>query len=149
MASASTSRTRHERIRRGGVWARARRQWERLFDFEEIELSLHEAEPLVIGLCPACRWGFVTPVGWEPLDGGSWRIGLRCNACGQPRDTVAGDRLAQRFAAAVTTSAADIEQSLHCPEPHCMERWRAAFADALARDLIEPGDFDLEGRCHG
>ena len=150
MASASISRTeRHARIRSGRVWARARRQLGRLFDFEDIELSLHAAEPLALGLCPACRWGFVTPVRWEPLDGGSWRIGLRCDACGQPRDTVAGDRLAQRFAAAVTASAADIEQSLHCPEPHCMERWRAAFAEALARDLIEPGDFDMDRRCHG
>src|SRR4051794_4487237 len=150
MASARiTQRERRERIRLGGVWARARRQLGRLFDLDEIELAMLATEPPALSLCPTCRAGFATPVRWEPLDGGSWRIGLRCNASGQPRDAFAGDRRAQRFAAAVTASAGEIEQSLDCPEPHCPDRWRAAFADALARDVIEPDDFTREGRCHG
>jgi hypothetical protein len=146
MATAWTSGT--ARIRPGGLLARARCQLGRLFASEDLELALLALEPLALGLCPACVSGFVTPMRWEPLDGGRWRIGLRCNTCGHSRDAVAEHHLAQRFAEAATASAREIERSLHCPEPHSMERWRAAFSEALERDLIEPDDFK-KAACHG
>jgi hypothetical protein len=138
-----------ERIRHAGLSARARRRLGRLFGLEELELMLLALEPPALSLCPVCARGFVTPSRWEPLDGGRWRIGLRCNACGHSQDAVAEDGIAQRFAEAVTASATEIEQSLHAPEPRCMDRWRAAFSEALARDLIGPNDFARDDGCNG
>ena len=92
MASAMSRGERPQRVRRGGLLARARRELGRLVALEDLELELLALEPPALDLCQACAWGFVMPVRWEPLDGGRWRTGLRCNACGQSRDAVAEDR---------------------------------------------------------
>jgi hypothetical protein len=92
-------------------------------------------------VCSTCRSGFVHSMERRRDRHARWLLRLRCGQCGACRDVIVNDDLLQRFDADVSRGLAAIASDLATLDREHMARQVEAFAAALERDLIDPGDF--------
>lgn len=91
--------------------------------------------------CLACGGDFVYPVHWHEADATHYWLHLRCGECGTWREGVFSDDAIDRFERRLDEASEQIvgaADRLH-------REWRSteveAFAAALDKGLIDPGDF--------
>ena len=92
-------------------------------------------------VCELCRTDYVHPVEWWESGDEHWWMLLRCGACGAHREVVVADAVAARYGReldAVENALGRTVRELDCER---MAHEAEAFAQALARDLIDADDF--------
>jgi hypothetical protein len=83
----------------------------------------------------------VVPVRWQEHGDEAWWMALRCGACGAREEVVVPNAVAKRFGARLDSGAAQIAAAAARLDRERLGDQAVAFAVALARDLIDPGDF--------
>jgi transcription elongation factor Elf1 len=91
--------------------------------------------------CPECGHAFVCPMEWETDGDEHWLIELRCGECGAWRETRVTNAEAKAFDLALDRQCAEIVRALQRSDRERMETELSVFTAALARDLIDAGDF--------
>jgi hypothetical protein len=92
-------------------------------------------------ICPVCRADFVVPVWWEKLEDDKLRLLLRCGECETHHDLVVAGDVAARFEQDYLRVLEGMVATLDRLDRERMAVQASAFATALARDLIDAGDF--------
>src|SRR5688500_19386934 len=92
--------------------------------------------------CPACRSRLACPIAWEPHDDSHWDIDLRCGDCEHRWQLVIDDRRAARYDVELDDDLAFMKRTLRRLELDRMAAEVETFVSALARDLIEPADYE-------
>jgi hypothetical protein len=92
-------------------------------------------------VCPVCRADFVVPVWWDELEDGALRLLLRCGECDTHHDLVVPGDVADRFEQDYVRVLERMAATLDRLDRERMAVQASAFATALARDLIDAGDF--------
>jgi hypothetical protein len=99
-------------------------------------------KPTGLHVCPACGSRLVQPTGWEQAgDRGHWRLWRRCPECEWSGDSVHGEGEIDAFDEELDGGTETLVGELEALEREGMERVAAAFATALAADLIGADDF--------
>jgi hypothetical protein len=98
-------------------------------------------EPAESCACPACRSDAVAVVTLREHGRDHWWLQLRCGECGAWRVTVLDEQGAERFQSDYEAHVAAIEKDADRLDRERMETEADVFAQALARDLIDAGDF--------
>lgn len=92
-------------------------------------------------LCPVCRADFVHPVQWRESTDTHQVVVLHCGQCGTWRTETFTDDTLDRFDRRLDDVARQIAEAAD----RLARDWRSteadAFATALDRGLIDPGDF--------
>lgn len=83
----------------------------------------------------------VVPVRWHEQGEDGWWMALRCGACGAREARVVGNAEATRFGERLDAGMAEIAAAADRIDRERLGEQAAAFAAALARDLIDAGDF--------
>jgi hypothetical protein len=91
--------------------------------------------------CSGCGSDFLCPIDWEPADENHWRIDARCGACGLWHGLHLTNAQAAAWDVELDRQTLPIERALRRLDRERMEREADAFAAALRRDLVDPGDF--------
>jgi hypothetical protein len=97
--------------------------------------------PAPLHVCVSCRGDFVIPTHRDPCADGSWRVRLRCRACGFERETTVGAHAAELLDEALDTGYHAIAEPADPLESERMREWVETFAAALRADLIDAADF--------
>jgi hypothetical protein len=92
-------------------------------------------------LCNACRADFVNPVDWTPSDDEHWWIRLRCGQCGEGREVVVVDAVAERFDRELDIRMRKIADELARIDRELMTAQVEAMIGALHHGLIDASDF--------
>jgi hypothetical protein len=95
-----------------------------------------------LSVCPHCRACAVVPVDTREHDEHRWWLALRCGECGSAREVVVPDAQAERYGCELDRACAEIEAELNRLERERMDTDARTLAIALARDLIDAGDFE-------
>ena len=93
-------------------------------------------------VCEQCGSDAVAVVDWDEPGDGQWRVVLRCGQCEKWHEMTMSATAADRLAATVDTGIAAIERDLQAIDRERMAVQVEAFAEALARDLIDAQDFE-------
>jgi hypothetical protein len=99
------------------------------------------AAPAESCACPACRSDAVAIVTLQEHGRDHWWLQLRCGECGAWRVTVLDEPGADRFQRDYEAHVSLIEKDAERLDRERMEVEADVFAQALARDLIDAGDF--------
>jgi hypothetical protein len=83
----------------------------------------------------------VNPAHAEPLDDDRWTMLLRCRACGATFRRVVSNEDAERYDRDLDRGWNAIGRAAQRLEHEQMVEWADAFVVAIARDLIDAGDF--------
>jgi hypothetical protein len=94
-----------------------------------------------LGVCGRCGAAVVVPVRWHEAGDDAWWMALRCGACGARQEVVVPDAEAERFGDALDAAVAEIAAAADRLDRERLGDQAAAFSAALARDLIDAGDF--------
>ena len=94
-----------------------------------------------LGACGRCGASVVVPVRWQELGDQAWWMALRCGECGARDDVVVTNAEAERFGEALDAGVAEIAAAADRLDRERLGDQADAFAMALARDLIDAGDF--------
>lgn len=93
-------------------------------------------------VCPACDSELVQPTGWKQAgDRGHWRLWRRCPECEWRSSGVFGDQAIDAYDDELDNGTDVLARNLREIERENMEWMTAAFATALAEDLIGADDF--------
>ena len=92
-------------------------------------------------VCPVCRSDFVVPVWWEEQEDEQLRLLLRCGECETHHDLVVASDVADRYERDYVRVLEQMGATLKRLDRERMAAEASAFATALARDLIDAGDF--------
>jgi hypothetical protein len=92
-------------------------------------------------ICPICHADFVVPVWWEEAEDHRLRLLLRCGECDTHHDLIVAGDVAERFEKDYVRVLEGMAATLDRLDRERMEIQASAFATALARDLIDAGDF--------
>jgi len=104
-------------------------------------------KPIGLHVCPACGSQLVQPTCWEQSSPrGHWRLWRRCPECEWNGDGVHGEREIDAYDEELDGGAEELATELEALEREGMERVAAAFATALAADLIGADDFRVRVR---
>jgi hypothetical protein len=100
------------------------------------------AQPAGLHVCPACASTLVQPISWEQSGSrGHWRLWRRCPECEWSGVGVHGEGEIDAYDEELDGGAEALARELEALEREGMERVAAAFATALAADLIDADDF--------
>jgi hypothetical protein len=91
--------------------------------------------------CWLCDDDAVALLDWREDRGETWRLLLRCGACGRVREVVAREDELAELAGDLERHAIAIGEALAAFERRCMEDELLVLREALARDLIDASDF--------
>jgi hypothetical protein len=94
-------------------------------------------------VCKSCGADFVNPVSWHEQGATHWWIRLRCGECDLVREVEVTDEEAKRFDGDLDRGLAKIAAALVRLDRTRMTADSHKLSAALARDLIDPGDFRL------
>ena len=92
-------------------------------------------------VCPVCRSDFVVPIWWEELEDNHLRLLLRCGECDTHHDLVVPGDVADRYERDYVRVLKEMATTVERLDRERMALQASAFATALARDLIDAGDF--------
>src|SRR4051812_48522546 len=92
-------------------------------------------------VCTICRSAYVHPVEWSESGDEHWWMLLRCGECRVEREVTVANAIAQRFSDSLDTAEREIGRTVARLDAERMAGEVEVFAAALARDLIDPGDF--------
>ncbi len=92
-------------------------------------------------VCPVCHADFVVPVWWEEVEDNQLRLLLRCGECDTHHDLVVPGDVADRFERDYVHALERMAATARRLDRERMAAEASAFATALARDLIDAGDF--------
>jgi hypothetical protein len=109
----------------------------------EMFLSRRQPPPPGSGLhqCPICHGDFVIPLWWEELEDERLHLLLRCGECETHRDVVVPGDVADRYEREYIRVLEAMGAVLKRLDRERMTAEASAFSTALARDLIDAGDF--------
>jgi len=96
-------------------------------------------------VCVTCGSDFVSPMDWTEHDESNWWMRLRCGECGEFREVVASQQVANRYDRALDRSSEAIVATLQRLDRERMTAEVDAFATALRLDLFDAGDFVRRG----
>ena len=91
--------------------------------------------------CRSCGSAYVNPVAWRERGDLEWWIRLRCGECGLVREVEVSNEEAERYDADLDRGIAKIASAVARLDRERMIAESDAWAAALERDLIDPGDF--------
>ena len=97
------------------------------------------AEELMV--CAPCGSDFVSPVDWAEHDEATWWIRLRCGQCGEAREVVVPQEIADRFDRALDRASLAIAATLERLDRERMTAEVESFVTALRLDLLDAADF--------
>jgi hypothetical protein len=92
-------------------------------------------------LCRHCGSDFVSPVEWAARGETDWWMRLRCGQCGETREVVVSQAIADRYDRALDRASRPISSTLSRLERERMATDVEAFATALRLDLLDAADF--------
>jgi hypothetical protein len=93
-------------------------------------------------VCPRCSSDLVQPTCWEQTaERSQWRLWRRCPECEWHCDAVHGEREIDAYDEELDRGTEALADELKARERESMEWIAAAFATALATDLITADDF--------
>jgi hypothetical protein len=92
-------------------------------------------------VCFHCHSDHVHPVEWHVADDTHWWMLLRCGECHREHEVTVGDDVATRFNADLDAALEEIDRAARSLDEERMADEIEIFAQALARDLIDAGDF--------
>jgi hypothetical protein len=119
-----------------------------VFEGSKMNRAGHQpaADRAGLHVCPDCGSRLVQPVCWKQCGPrGHWRLWRRCPECEWRGDGVHGEREIDAYDEELDVGTEALAAELEALEREGMERISAAFARALAADLIGADDF----RCRG
>ena len=96
-------------------------------------------------VCQTCRSDFVSPIDWTEHGESDWWMRLRCGQCGEVRETVVSQAVADRYDRALDRTSEPIVATLARLDRERMNDEIEAFATALRLDLFDAGDFARRG----
>lgn len=94
-----------------------------------------------LSACPECGGGFVQHIEAEPIDGGRWRLVLRCPDCLWSAESVHDHEEVLRFDSELELGEVLLARALHLFESENMAEWVERFSVALSQDRVVPADF--------
>jgi hypothetical protein len=89
----------------------------------------------------ACGSDFVSPIEWGEQDDANWWMRLRCGQCGEMREAVASQAVADRYDRALDRTSDTIVATLARLDRERMTAEVEAFTTALRLDLYDAADF--------
>jgi hypothetical protein len=92
-------------------------------------------------VCPSCSSELVQPVDWEPEDGGSWRVLLRCPECEVFQGGVFGQPELDAYDMELDRGEALLRVAYLQLSTENMAAEIDAFAQALGAGAVLPEDF--------
>ena len=92
-------------------------------------------------VCATCGSDFVSPIEWTEQDKTNWWMRLRCGQCGEVREVVVSQELANRYDRALDRMSEPIVGTLARLDRERMAAEVDAFTTALRLDLFDAGDF--------
>lgn len=92
-------------------------------------------------VCLTCGSDFVSPIRWGEQDEINWWLRLRCGQCGEMRDAVVSQEVADRYDRALDRTSDTIVATLARLDRQRMTAEVEAFATALRLDLFDAADF--------
>ena len=96
-------------------------------------------------VCVTCGSDFVSPLEWVEHDATNWWMRLRCGACGEFREVVVSQEVANRYDRALDQTSEAIVTTLARLDRERMTAEVNAFTTALRLDLFDAGDFARRG----
>jgi hypothetical protein len=96
-------------------------------------------------VCATCASDFVSPIEWREQGQTDWWMRLRCGQCGELREAVVSQAVADRYDRALDRTSATIHATLARLDRERMTAEVEAFATALRLDLFDAGDFARGG----
>lgn len=99
------------------------------------------ARPDELIVCPSCGADFVSPLEWAQHDETAWWMRLRCGQCGDVREVVASQEVADRFDRELDRASDVLASMLARVDRERMNAEVEAFTTALRLDLFDAGDF--------
>ena len=91
--------------------------------------------------CATCGSDFVSPTDWSEHDETSWWMRLRCGQCGEFREVIVSQEIADRYDHALNRTRDAIVATLARLDRERMTAEVEAFSTALRLDLFDAGDF--------
>jgi hypothetical protein len=101
-----------------------------------------EPVPQPLGVCAGCGQRVVVPVAWAEDAEDQWWMMLRCGECGHGRVVVVDGEQARCYGRELNVGVAEIRDELARIDRERMAVQARSFTEALARDLIDAGDFE-------
>jgi hypothetical protein len=92
-------------------------------------------------VCGSCHADFVHPVEWRESGDDHWWMLLRCGSCLADREVVVTNEVAERYGRELDAAEDELARAVRELDCERMAREAEAFAEALARDLIDADDF--------
>jgi transcription elongation factor Elf1 len=97
-------------------------------------------------VCLRCGSDFVSPLQWREQDETNWWMRLRCGQCGEVREAVVSQEVADRYDRALDRTSDTIGATLARLDRQRMTAEVEAFATALRLDLFDAADFAVASR---
>jgi transcription elongation factor Elf1 len=92
-------------------------------------------------VCLTCGSDFVSPIQWTDRDETNWWMHLRCGQCGEVREAVVSQEVADRYDRALDRTSDVIVSTLARLDRERMTAEVEAFTTALRLDLFDAADF--------
>jgi DNA-directed RNA polymerase subunit RPC12/RpoP len=92
-------------------------------------------------VCATCGADFVSPLEWREHDESNWWMRVRCGGCGEFREVVVSQEVANRYDRALDRTSGAIVATLARLDRERMTAEAEAFSTALRLDLFDAGDF--------
>ena len=88
-------------------------------------------------VCATCGSDFVSPIEWAEHDETNWWMRLRCGQCGEVREVVVSQEVADRYDRALDRTSEAIVSTLARLDRERMTAEVEAFTTALRLDLFD------------
>ena len=92
-------------------------------------------------VCVTCGSDFVSPIEWAEHDEANWWIRLRCGQCGELREAIVSQEVADRYDRALDRTIETMVATLARLDRERMTAEVEAFTTALRLDLYDVADF--------